>query len=111
MTIRPELLLRYISMLLVLMVLSIQQGFSQRRGTIDDFENGTLEFRWRNQQSDRPPFIIWGTVTPGTYGLAEAEGVMKIDKLRAHSRELFYHLAVPKNKERTFINSYKGKIV
>jgi hypothetical protein len=70
---------RHIIILFILMALSLQQGFSQRRGYIDDFENGTLAFTWRSRQGDRPPYEIWRTVTPGTYGLTEEDGVLKID--------------------------------
>lgn len=65
-----------------LLVLVTFGGFSQRRGYVDDFENGTLEFARRSGQTDRPPFIIWGTVTPGTYKMEEADGVLKIDYSR-----------------------------
>ena len=54
-------------------------GYSQRIGFTDDFENGTLEYSFRNNQGNRPPFIIWGTETKGAYDLTETEGVLKID--------------------------------
>ncbi len=71
--------LRLILMLLALLIVFVDQGFSQRRGSTDDFEDGSLEFTRRFGDSSRPPFVIWGTVTPGTYGLSEADGVLKID--------------------------------
>jgi len=70
---------RLIIMLTCIMGLSVNHGFSQRRGFTDDFEDGTLEFTRQFGQSNRPPVKIWGTVTPGTYGLSEADGVPKID--------------------------------
>ena len=75
-------MLRYKLMLLILMTLSIQQGISQRRGYIDNFEDGTLEFMWRRTQNNRPPYKLWRTVTPVTYGISEADGVLKIDYSR-----------------------------
>ena len=62
-----------------LIFIIIPSVFSQRIGAIDDFENGTLEFSFRNNQGNRPPFVIWGTETKGTYGLTETDGVLKID--------------------------------
>jgi hypothetical protein len=68
-----------IIMVICVLGLSLNQGFSQRRGFTDEFENGTLEFTNRSGQGNRPPVKIWGTLTPGTYGLSEADGVLKID--------------------------------
>lgn len=70
---------RYIFLVSMGLVISLRPAITQRRGFIDDFENGTLQFNRRSGQTDRPPFIIWGTVTPGTYGLSEAGGVLRID--------------------------------
>ncbi len=66
-------------------------GFSQRVGYTDDFENGSLEFTFRNNQGNRPPFIIWGTETPGTYKLLESEGVLKIGYERKEGFGAFDH--------------------
>ncbi|MHC4913383.1 MAG: DUF5060 domain-containing protein, partial [Planctomycetota bacterium] len=82
MTVKSKIMLRYSLMFIILMILSIHQGISQRRGFIDDFENGMLEFKWRRGQSNLPPIILWGTVTPVTYGLSEADGVLKIEYSR-----------------------------
>lgn len=80
MTLNSKIVLRHISILSLILALSTAQGFSQGRGYTDDFENGTLEFVWRwGGQSTRPPLVLWGTVTPGTFGLTEADGVLKID--------------------------------
>jgi hypothetical protein len=79
---KTKIMLRYTLMLLILLILSIHNGMSQRRGFIDDFEDGTLEFTWRRGQNNRPPVLLWGTVTPVTYGLSEADGVLKIDYSR-----------------------------
>ncbi|MFC2089599.1 DUF5060 domain-containing protein, partial [Bacteroidota bacterium] len=40
--------------------------------------DGTLEFVWRRGNTNRPPYKIWHTVTPGTYGLTENNGVLNI---------------------------------
>ena len=63
----------------ILMVFFWPQVISQGRGYTDDFENGTLEFTWRRAQNNRPPYLIWRTITPGTYSLSEADGVLKVD--------------------------------
>lgn len=65
--------------------------FAQRNGYTDDFENGTLEFAFRNNQGNRPPFVIWGTETKGAYNLAESGGVLKIDYLRRDGFGAFDH--------------------
>jgi hypothetical protein len=64
-------------------------GVAQRRGYTDDFENGTLEFRWRSGQTNRPPYLLWRTVTPGTYGISESDGVMKIAYLKQEGSGAF----------------------
>jgi hypothetical protein len=57
---------------------ALHQGHAQRQGYTDDFEDGTLELRWRSNQANRPPYQLWKTVTPGTYALSEEGGVLKI---------------------------------
>ncbi len=65
--------------LIVLIGLISYNGVAQRVGYSDNFENGSLEFTFRNNQGNRPPFIIWGTETPGTYDMTESNGVLKIE--------------------------------
>ena len=65
------------------------EGFAQRRGYTDDFENGTLELNWRSGQGDRSPYLLWRTATPGTYGLSETGGVLKIDYARSEGTGAF----------------------
>lgn len=73
-------MLRHLFIAIVLLLLFSDQGFSQRWGYTDDFEDGSLEFRWRRSgQSNRPPYLLWRTVTPGTYDLLEADGVLNIN--------------------------------
>jgi hypothetical protein len=69
---------RLMILLICLLVSFPNPGFSQSRGFTDDFENGTLEYSGRSRQTNRPPVKIWSTVTPGTYGLSEADGVLNI---------------------------------
>jgi hypothetical protein len=78
--------------LICLMTLTfINFGYAQRVGFTDDFENGTLEFSFRGNQGNRPPFIIWGTETKGAYQLTEADGVLKIDFTRMDGHGAFDH--------------------
>ena len=53
-------------------------GFSQRVGFTDNFDDGSMEFTFRNNQGNRPPIKIWGTTTPGTYALSEKDSVLQI---------------------------------
>lgn len=54
--------------------------FSQRFiGFSDDFEDGSLEFQFRNNQNNRPAFVIWDTKTPVSYQLIENNGILNID--------------------------------
>ncbi|MGW8315036.1 MAG: DUF5060 domain-containing protein [Bacteroidales bacterium] len=69
-------------MLSLLMTAALQDGMAQLRGYVDDFEDGSLAFTWRSRQSERPPYLLWRTVTPRTYGLSESEGVLLIDYVR-----------------------------
>ena len=71
--------IKIIFLIVILTFILTPFGFSQRIGFTDDFENGKLEFSFRNNQGNRPPFIIWGTETKGTYSLTEADGVLKIN--------------------------------
>ena len=66
-------------MICFLTFLFFNSAYSQRIGFTDDFENGTLEFSFRNNQGNRPPFLIWGTETKEAYRLTEIDGVLKID--------------------------------
>ncbi len=86
-TINPEKLF----LIILLIFFSMISAIAQRAGFTDDFENGTLEFSFRNNQGNRPPFIIWGTETKGAYGLIETEGVLKIDFSRLDGHGAFDH--------------------
>lgn len=72
--------------------------------TQKELDKETKEFR--NGLNDEMDLILrdYGYVL---YKIIPGEGVLKINKLCAHSREIYYHLAVPSNKEREFLNSYK----
>jgi hypothetical protein len=74
-----------------MIIIANSSVFSQRIGFTDDFENGTLEFSFRNSQGNRPPFVVWGTETKGAYGLSEADGVLKIDYSRLEGHGAFDH--------------------
>ena len=71
--------LKFTLIVIIFSWLGVQPGTAQRQGTVDDFENGTLSFTWRSGQNQRPPYLLWRTITPGTYGLSESEGVLHID--------------------------------
>jgi hypothetical protein len=75
-------MIRFLFLIALLLATTANQAVSQRRGYTDDFENGTLEFSWRSGQNNRPPYLLWRTVTPGTYALSEADGVLKINYLK-----------------------------
>ncbi len=60
-------------------------------GFTDRFDNGTLEFSFRNNQGNRPPFVIWETATPESYGLTEAGDVLKIACNRPEGMGAFNH--------------------
>lgn len=62
----------------VFSILFCHTGFSQRVGFTDNFDDGSMELTFRGNQGKRPPIKIWGTITPGTYGLAEKDSVLKI---------------------------------
>ncbi len=65
------------------------EGFSQRSGYTDNFDDGSMEFTFRGTQGTRPPFKIWGTVTPGTYNLVEKDSVLKIKYSRVEGTGAF----------------------
>jgi hypothetical protein len=89
MSLNFKITLRFNFIALTLMWLSTEKGISQQAGFTDDFENGTLEFVYRRTQANRPPYKIWRTVTPGTYALSEADGVLKIDYSRREGSGAF----------------------
>lgn len=51
---------------------------AQYRGFTDRFEDGTFELARRGRNRNAPPFIIWSTLSPMTYGLEETDGVLRI---------------------------------
>ena len=57
-------------------------ALAQQNGFSDDFEDGSFEFSSPDSRRPRPPVTIWSTVTPGTYGLTEQNGVLHIDYSR-----------------------------
>lgn len=77
--------------LVLLFLINSKSGFAQRIGYTDDFENGTVEFAFRNNQGNRPPFTIWGTETKGAYVLTETGGVLKTDFSRVDGHGAFDH--------------------
>jgi hypothetical protein len=83
--------LKTVVLICFLTFLFFNSTYSQRIGFTDDFENGTLEFSFRNNQGNRPPFIIWGTETKGAYQLTETDGVLKIGFSRLDGHGAFDH--------------------
>ncbi len=72
-----------------LILLFFTPGYAQRIGFTDDFENGSLEFSFRNNQGNRPPFVIWGTETKKTYNLTETGGTLNIGFSRPEGHGAF----------------------
>ncbi|NQU87615.1 MAG: DUF5060 domain-containing protein [Mariniphaga sp.] len=83
--------IKIIYLFFILSILTTNPVFSQRFGFSDDFENGSLELTFRNNQGNRPPFIIWGTDTPVSYQLDEEDGVLKIKYSRIEGTGAFDH--------------------
>ena len=73
----PSSILKNLHLIGLFLLIFSNPGYSQRVGFTDDFENGTLEFTFRGNQGNRPPFVIWGTDTKNTYQLSESGGVLK----------------------------------
>ena len=69
---------RTVLLIVTMLGAGLLEGTAQRRGYVDDFDNGTLELKRRSGQNQRSPYLLWRTVTPGTYALAENDGVLKI---------------------------------
>jgi hypothetical protein len=86
-------LVQTIKALLVLTftILFCQTGFSQRVGFTDYFDDGTMTLTFRGNQGTRAPFKIWGTSTPGTYGIAEKDSVLNISYSRVEGIGAFDH--------------------
>jgi len=82
---------RYFRLLILFLIMIANPVFSQRFfGFADNFENGSLEMRFRNNP-DRPPFVIWGTDTPASYGLTEEDGLLKIKFNRIEGMGAYDH--------------------
>ena len=76
--------------LLILSVLVPLAGYSQRAGYTDNFNSGSLTLRARfGQDNNRQPGVLWGTVTPGTYGLTAADSVLHIKYSRKEGAGAF----------------------
>lgn len=90
-----SILTRTLTSLFIILISIIafnNSGFAQRIvGYTDNFENGTLEFNFSNNQGNRPPFVIWGTETNQSYGLSESDGVLKINYSRKAGMGAFDH--------------------
>ncbi len=86
--IRQKNLLIFSFLMLVFTGISTAQRFV---GFTDRFDNGTLEFSFRNNQGNRPPFVIWETGTPKSYDLKEADNVLKINYKRPDGVGAFDH--------------------
>ncbi|MFC2126612.1 DUF5060 domain-containing protein [Bacteroidota bacterium] len=69
---------KFLTLLCLNLVLFQFHGFAQRRGLVDDFEDGTFEIKLRSRGSDRS-YTCWDTDSPGTYKLKEANGVLNVD--------------------------------
>jgi len=57
-------------------------GAAQYRGFTDNFEDGTFELARRGRNQNAPPFIIWSTLSPSTYGMSESDGILRINYSR-----------------------------
>ena len=62
---------------------------AQYRGFTDRFEDGTFELARRGRNRNAPPFVIWSTQSPGTYGLEETDGVLRIHYSRIQGAGAF----------------------
>ncbi|HEY3372787.1 MAG TPA: DUF5060 domain-containing protein, partial [Prolixibacteraceae bacterium] len=78
-------------LVLVFSILFAHEGFSQRTGFTDTFDDGSLELSFRGNQGTRPPLKIWGTITPATYGLVEKDSVLTIRYFRREGSGAFDH--------------------
>jgi len=76
---------------LFLFLLSEQVIAQRFAGYTDRFDNGTLEFNFRGNAINRPPFVIWDTKTHKTLQLKEEEGVLKINYTRKEGTAVFDH--------------------
>ena len=76
---------------IVIAILFCQPVFSQRVGFTDNFDDGSMELRFRGNQGTRPALKIWGTITPGTYNLEEKDSVLKIKYSRIAGIGAFDH--------------------
>ena len=77
---------------LVLLLVAIISDASAQRGFVDHFSDSTLQLPGRN--ANQPPFIIWSTASPATYGLAETDGVLKIDYQKQQGTGAFDHFTL-----------------
>ena len=73
----PSSILKNLYLIGLILLIFSNPGYSQRVGFTDDFENGTLEFSFRGNQGNRPPFVIWRTDTKSTFQLSESGGALK----------------------------------
>ena len=80
-----------IILIFIFSILFFLPGFSQRIGYTDNFDDGSMEFTYRNNQGNRPPFKIWKTTTPGTCNLIEKDSVMNIQYSRTAGIGAFDH--------------------
>jgi hypothetical protein len=69
---------RIVLLITAMLCATLHEAAAQRRGYVDNFDNGSLESGRRSGQNQRPPYLLWRTVTPGTYALAENDGVLRI---------------------------------
>ncbi|MBN2775632.1 MAG: DUF5060 domain-containing protein [Prolixibacteraceae bacterium] len=76
---------------ILILIITAYPVYSQRSfGFADDFESGSLERHFVNNQ-DRPPFVIWGTETKTSYNLSEENGVLKIKFTRLEGMGAYDH--------------------
>ena len=91
---------------IVFSILFCQSLFSQRIGFTDNFDDGSMEFTFRgNQGKPRPPFKIWGTVTPGTYGMVEKDSVLNISYTRLAGIGAFDHFTFTPFRELNVVSN------
>ncbi len=76
-----------LGLLLMIAVLSPEVG--AQRGFTDHFSDNSMQLPPRNPNAS--PFVIWSTVSPATYTLVEADGVLKIKYSRIPGTGAFDH--------------------
>ena len=90
----------------IITILYGQPVLSQRVGFSDNFDDGSMELTFRgNQGKPRPAFKIWGTITPGTYGMVEKDSVMNIKYSRIAGIGAFDHFTFTPFRELNIVSN------